>query len=738
MNKAVIYVLLFFFIILGIWSSNHLTYNYTVDPLVFGTESQKTQFKEYQNAFENDREAVTIGLKSSEKFTEYSHFLKVQEITLALDKLPGIEKVVSLENIELPALNGFRIESHKILSLENEPAFKEDLISLNEYLDVTEKFLSADRTAISFYVYLHKENQKVTIDAIKNILSSSSFDEYHILGSPVFESDGDKVLKKETIFITFLGTLLLLLSMVLLTRSLRKIYLTLLFTAFNVCITIVFMKVFNFEVTSFTTIVPIVIAILSFTDITHILYHYELLAVSDLSIQKIRQKLFKKIGFPLLLTSLSNLFGFAIFFFNDSVDQIRDLAIVASFGILFAYLSSRILLPTLLDYKVHATSRQKIVVIDMVILAVVTFASKYYKKIVFGFTILFMVLGCYVFSKAEINMYYYEKDNPSLAINKACAFYDQNFQGIRDIEVVLNTKNTTVFNPATIKKIDEIEQYLTIHYGCKSVYSLNTIIKRYNRFKNNGSENFYQLPKNLTSKFKSTLTTNAKQLNLYSVLSKDESMTRVIGSMPDIGTHEAMIKNKELLTFLSQFDSVNMDFYINGKAYIFDQNVFKISEFVIACLGIGILFLGILVTILFRSFWMGLITVFSNLLPLLFGVAIMTVLNMQINPSSIFILTLLFGIALDDSIYLLSHLHDLKPKRVPSRIELIKNLKVNSSPLLITSIVLSMMFLSLTISSYDSLLYFGLIISSGLIFAFISDILLIPSLLLLRINKNSK
>ncbi|AGC77594.1 hypothetical protein LX97_02214 [Nonlabens dokdonensis] len=737
MNKTALYALLVTFIALGIWSSNHLTYNYTVDPLVFGTESQKDQFKKYQNAFESDREAVTIGLKSSKKFTEYSHFLKVQEITLALNSLSGVEEVVSLESIKLPALNGFRIDYSNVLSLENEFSFNEDYRYLNEYQDITEKFLSTDRKAISFYVYLHNENQEASIDSIKNILKASPFDEYHILGSPVFESEGDTVLKKETILITLLGIFLLLLSMAWLTRSVRKIFLTLLFTAFNVCVTIVFMKVCNFEITSFTTIVPIVIAILSFTDITHILYHYELLAVNDLSIQKIRKQLFKKIGFPLLLTSLSNLFGFAIFFFNDSVDQITDLAIVASFGILFAYVSSRLLLPTLLDYKANISSNQKTVFIDMVILGFVTFASKHYKKIVSGCTILFIFLGLYVFMKAEIDMHYYEKDNTSLAINRACAFYDQNFQGIRDIEVVLNTSQNSVFDAATIKKIDDIEQYLTNQYGCKSVYSVNTIIKRYNRFKNNGAVNFYRLPKNVTSKFISNLNSDAEQLNLYNVLSIDESMTRVIGSIPDIGTHDALLKNEELTNFLSQMNAPNMEVYINGKAYIFDQNVFKISKFVMICLLIGILFVGILVTILFQSFWMGMITVVSNVLPLLFGVTVMSLLNVPLNPSSIFILTLLFGIALDDSIYLLTHLNDSKRKRASTRIQLIKSLKANSSPLLITSVVLSIMFLSLTISSYDSLLNFGLIISSGLIFAFISDMLLIPSLLFLRINQNS-
>lgn len=734
MNKKTLFLIIFLGIGFGIWCSNHLTYNFTVDPLTFGTEIQKQEYVKYKNAFSKNKEAITIGLKMNSKVFEYSDFLSVQKLTSSVKNLQGVEKVVSIENIRVPSLNGFQISNPLFLPLSSGIEFQKKYKELYKFHDITEKFLSKDRASLSFYVYLNDSDTPQTISSIKTLLKNSSFDEYHILGSPVFESEGNDVLEQETFLIALLGSLLLLICMILLTPSFNRIFITILFTVFNVCVTLVFMYVFNFEVTSFTTMIPSIIAILSFTDITHILYHYELLVSEQTPKLELQSKLFKKIGFPLVLTSISNLFGFVIFFFNGGVHQITDLAIVATFGIVFAYLSSRLLLPKLLNYKVPLKTNRTKPFVELVISRCVDFVSLQYKRIIIGFAILFLALLTEVVNDTKINMQYYEKENTSLAINKACAFYDENFQGIRDIEVVIKSKKENILTSTTTKVIDSIENYLRTDYGCKTTFSVNTIIKRYQRFKRNGNPNAYKMPKNISADLFKELRSNEKELSLLSVVSQDQRTTRIIGSLSDIGANEALTKNIELEKFLSIFHSENFQIYLNGRAFIFDQNVFYITRFVLFSLFLGILITGVLVTLLFKSVWIGITAVLANLLPLLFGIVMMTFLGMDLNPSSIFILTILFGVALDDSIYLLAHLYNSDPQKSYCKTILIKSLKTNSSPLLITTLVLSSMFLALTISSYDSLATFGLIVSSSLIFAFVSDLFLIPSLLLFKNN----
>ncbi|MGJ8745154.1 efflux RND transporter permease subunit [Polaribacter sp.] len=731
MSKKILIIGVLISIALGIWCSNYLTYNFNIDPLAFGNNAQKEQFSKYKNAFKTEKDALIIGIQKKTLFKTYDDFLTLNKLTSDINNLSGVANVVSIENLKFPIKKGYLLSQPPFLSLTSKNTFQKNYNNLDKFTDITEKFLSKDRTSASFYVYLNNQNSTETIASIHHLLDNISFVEYHILGAPVFKSEGNEVLAKETLLITLLGIFLLLGSMIILTPSLKRILITILFTVFNVCVTLIFMYVFNFEITSFTTIIPSVIAILSFTDITHILHHYEYLVKEKTPKSALKKKLFRKIGFPLILTSVSNLFGFIIFFFNGGVHQITDLAIVATFGIIFAYISSRFLLPFLLDYKVQLVLKQH-VFIENFIARCINFTSIYYKKIVLVFTVLLLVLLIQAFKNSKINMHYYEKNNTELAINSACAFYDDKFQGIRDIEVVLKAKKGTILSPLTIKNIDTIENYLLTKYGCKTTNSLNTIIKRYERFKLEGNYKAFRIPNHISNFLLKDLIKHEDKLGLLSIVSKDKTTTRIIGSLPDIGTHNALLKNKELVQFLSKYQTEKVQLYLNGKAFLFDQNTYSLTRYVLIALLFGILITGLITTFLFKSVWIGFTTFIANLLPILFGIVMITFLGLDLNPNSIFILTILFGVALDDSIYLLGHLYKSDPKKVFTKTILLQSLKTNSSPLLITSMVLSVLFLALTISSYQSLFNFGIIISTSLIFAFISDLFLIPSLLLLK------
>ena len=63
------------------------------------------------------------------------------------------------------------------------------------------------------------------------------------------------------------------------------------------------------------------------------------------------------------------------------------------------------------------------------------------------------------------------------------------------------------------------------------------------------------------------------ELGILSIVSDDQKTTRIVGSLPDIGTHKARKLNEDLNKFLTQFNKSNKKVFINGKAFLFDENV---------------------------------------------------------------------------------------------------------------------------------------------------------------------
>ena len=723
----------------GIWSSNHLTYTFETDPLAFGTSEQIKQYTEYRRAFEEDRETIAIGLEKKDGFTNMRDFQKVNELTESIKKIAGVSEVNSIENFSLPSFNGFITVYEPFLPTTDSTSFEEKFSRLNEFSDISEKFLSEDRTALCFYIFTDEEfdDSEVIKELYKRLDTSEFSESYYVAGTPAAKEEGERLLARETLWISVMGCVLILFCMLWLLPNFHRIALTLLFTVFNVSTTLLFMYICGIEVTSLSSAVPSIIAILSFTDITHIQYHYNKLKAKDPDDTPIRKKLFRKIGLPLILTSASNLAGFVVFFFNGGIEMITGLAFAASFGIVFSYFSSRVLLPYFLTYDENKAMANRQSQIERFVSRKVNFTQRNYKKILLLYLLIIPLIVVAAIHYQSIDMRYYNKADLDLGLSRSSAFYDTKFQGIRDIEVVLNSESD-LLRSEILSKVSAIENYLLKEYGCRTTFSINTVVKRQQRFSNGGDPEAFRLPSKITKNYVDALYEYQSDLGLNSVLSKDRKTTRIIGSLPDIGTHKARQRNKALEEFLVGFNDEDIATYISGKAYIFDYNVYHLSRFVLWALAFGLLLVAIVVTILFRSAFIGLVTLLANALPLVFGVLVMLFFGIQLNPGSIFILTIILGIALDDSIYILGHYYSSSRKQGYKQEILVKSLKSNSLPLLATSVVLSVSFLALTISSYHFTMAFGIIISSSLIFAYMTDMLFMPSMILWALKRKSK
>ena len=102
-----------------------------------------------------------------------------------------------------------------------------------------------------------------------------------------------------------------------------------------------------------------------------------------------------------------------------------------------------------------------------------------------------------------------------------------------------------------------------------------------------------------------------------------------------------------------------------------------------------------------------------NILPVLLVIYLMPYFGLNINPQSLFLLTILAGLCVDDSIYLILN-------RVSKRSDL------SYFPIVVTSIVLAAGFLAFGFSSYSWLSPFAILFVIGISLALILDVIIVP------------
>jgi len=135
------------------------------------------------------------------------------------------------------------------------------------------------------------------------------------------------------------------------------------------------------------------------------------------------------------------------------------------------------------------------------------------------------------------------------------------------------------------------------------------------------------------------------------------------------------------------------------------------------------------IAVFFRSLLYAALSLPPNLIPILLTLGFMGVVGIPLNPATVMIAAIAFGIVVDDSIHFLSHYRASRRSGMSSHAAVIDTLMAVGRPLWITSIVAASGFSVLCFSSFVPLFDFGLLSAATMLAALAGNLLLLPALL---------
>lgn len=178
-------------------------------------------------------------------------------------------------------------------------------------------------------------------------------------------------------------------------------------------------------------------------------------------------------------------------------------------------------------------------------------------------------------------------------------------------------------------------------------------------------------------------------------------------------------------------DESVFDVTYTGTAVVVSQGTKYLVKNLILSLCIAIVIIALLMAVLFRSFKMVLISLIPNFIPLLTTAAIMGLTGIPIKPSTVLIFSIAFGISVDDTIHFLAKFRqELKDKSKTISECVINALRETGLSMFYTSIVLFFGFNMFSLSQFGGTSALGMLVSLTLLVAMITNLLLLPSLLM--------
>jgi len=148
-------------------------------------------------------------------------------------------------------------------------------------------------------------------------------------------------------------------------------------------------------------------------------------------------------------------------------------------------------------------------------------------------------------------------------------------------------------------------------------------------------------------------------------------------------------------------------------------------------LSLAIFLISLFMAWMFRSYKMIIISLIPNILPLLITAGLMGYLGVPIKPSTVLVFSIAFGISVDDTIHFLAkYRQELIAHKWNVRKSVYAALRETGVSMFYTSIVLFFGFLVFTVSSFGGTIALGGLVSVTLLFAMVSNLFLLPSVLL--------
>ena len=495
----------------------------------------------------------------------------------------------------------------------------------------------------------------------------------------------------------------------------------------------------DFEISVLTGLIPPLIIVIGIPNCIFLINKYQHEVNKHGNKAKSLQKVITKIGNATLMTNVTTASGFATFIITNS-KLLKEFGIVASLSILAIFILCILIIPIIYSFLPIPEEKHLEHLNRTWINSLGDWIEKTVKKSkinIYIISILLLVTSIIGIYQIRISGSIIDDMPQKADWFDDIMFYEKEFNGIMPLEILINTKRKKgVTKLSTIKKMSKIEDVILEIPELSKPISMVSLVKYSKQAYYNGNPKYYQVPTSQENSFilsyakNSTSDSDVDLIKNY--IDSTGQYTRITAFMKDMEIEKMEEIEKKLNYEISKImPADNFEVSITGKAYLFQKGTKYLVKNLILSLSLAIFLIALLMAYMFRSLKMIFISLIPNLLPLIVTAGLMGYLGVAIKPSTILIFSIAFGIAVDDTIHFLAkYRQELITNNWEVKKSVYNALRETGVSMFYTSIVLFFGFSVFTVSNFGGTVALGALVSATLLFAMLSNLLLLPSMLL--------
>lgn len=724
--------------------------------LVPSSKHESQYFHQFKETFGQDANVLAIGFKDSSIY-QLHNFNALASLCDDIRKLEGLNDVVGLPSIYKLQRNDEHRRFDFVKLFNTTPSTQYELDSLiAEFKSI--KFYQGhlynpENNATTVLITLDQKyndsKKRISlineIESIVEIFSKETGIYVHFAGLPYVRTTMTREVTSELRMFLFISLGITAVILFLFFRSFSAVISSILVIGVAVISTMGSMALLGYDVSLLTGLIPPIIVVIGIPNCIYLLnkYHQEFVKHNN----KIRalSTVIRKIGIVTLITNFTTAIGFLVVVTAD-ITILREFGLVAGINVLGTFVISIILIPTVFSFLPNPKSKHTKHLdfkFTKGLLAKLDYVVMNKRKHVFFITGAIVAISLWGSWKVYSVSYMVEDLPKESRVRKDLEFFERNFGGAMPLEIVIDAHDPTILrNTRFLEKLDEFQNFLAKQPELSASVSILNFIKGARQAYWAGAPDFYAIP---TNQDKGRILSYLKRSerggtdNLLKSLIDTTGQVRISIKVADIGSKAMdtlinyVIVPEANRIFKTSDDKIKqaIDYEITGTTLLFIKGNKYLIINLRESLLMAIALIAIIMGLLFRNVRIVILSIVSNLVPLAVTGALMGYMGIPLKPSTALIFSIAFGISVDDAIHFLAkYRQELFANNFNVKISVQKTIRETGASMIYTSIVLFSGFIIFAFSKFGGTVMLGLLTSTTLLIAMVTNLVLLPSLLI--------
>lgn len=728
----------------------NMRFTYTEANLLPDDHPINLEYDQFLSHFGEEGNLIVMGVKDSTIFTP-AKFKAWNQLTQDIGKFKEVELTLSVGNLKKlekkKDTTGFELVPFihdSVFTDANLAEYKDELFNKLPFYDGL--IYSPDKQSIRSAIYMKKDivntaaRKDFVIDDLIPLIKKFEAEtgvKVYTSGMPYIRTLNSQSIIDEIGL--FIGGALFVTSLIFFFffRSIRATVISMITVIIGVMWAFGFLGLMHYEITVLTALIPPLIIVIGIPNCIFLINKYQQEIRLHGNQAKSLQRVIAKVGNATLMTNLTTASGFATFILVKS-ELLSEFGIVASINIIAIFLLSLLIIPIVYSYMPVPKDKHLKHLSKTWINKFVNWIERMVRDrriTIYIVAVLLLCTSIIGIFQIKISGSLIEDMPKNTGFFDDIRFFEKEYEGIMPLEIMVDTKKKKgVMSLSTLKRIDELQDHIKEIPEFAKPISVVELVKYSKQAYYNGNPEYYQLPNSQEQSFilsyAKSSNTDTNMLNSY--VDSTGQFARITTFMKDTGPDRFKRIEEDLHKEINKvFPPERYNVSVTGKALVFQKGTHYLVNNLIFSLSLAIFLIALFMAWMFRSFKMIVISLIPNLLPLIITAGVMGFVGVPIKPSTILVFSIAFGISVDDTIHFLAkYRQELIANNWKIKKSVFAAVRESAISMFYTSIVLFFGFSVFTISSFGGTVALGALVSITLLFAMLSNLILLPTLLL--------